>query len=408
MLGEDVSWAAAKGLVCSQCGRCNSREAWEGWECGNPECDFTYSLPHASIPATALHDAYSPLSSGYAFSKDWFSSAIIPLRVDFAHNYRINYFTIPGTDGFIAHLIANKTINEEPGGPEDMWTELQTADLGLRRRPLQCSTLQGPMLTQHFAVNYGMPYKFIAATASRPFTTATPAITATRSRLNWAARHCVGAAQHDQTEFNELLALGYFERQKIDYHDDGERGLGPTIATLSLGAPAVMKVRLKAKHHNGVSKSGVYVDDAAPPVPGCVKHAERRAAHAQLDALDGEERKERLRALPRELGLQARGNAKDVLSMQLGHGDVVVMHGRKIQEYYEVSRFLSCLRLQRGILFSDVWEKQHAVDPSGKLRFALTCRYIDPESLRAGDRPAYVVEGDGGGYDGARLPGVEV
>jgi hypothetical protein len=66
--------------------------------------------------------------------------------------------------------------------------------------------------------------------------------------------------------------------------------------------------------------------------------------------------------------------------MELGHGDVVVMHEAEIQKYYE-----------------------HAVEHAGKLRFALTCRYIDPESLKEGDRPGYVVEADEGGYDGAKL-----
>lgn len=388
ILGDDVSWAAAKGLVCPQCGRCNSREAWEGWQCGN--CDFAYSLLHANVPVAALHDPYHPLSSGYTLSRDNYSSTI-PFRVEFAHNYRINYFTIPGVDGFIAHFIANKTINEEPDiGPDAMWTDLQTSNLDLRRRPLATSTLRGPALTQHFCVNYGMPYKFIAATASRSFDTAAHSITATRSRLNWAARHCVGPETHNkEAEFNELLALGYFEQQRISYHDDGEFGLGPTIATLSIGAPATMKIRLKAKHYHGISKTGLYITD--PPVPGCVKYEERCAAYQELEALKKDRKGQkiakrdeegggdvekmmdldqdqdvvnqdqeeaapiadevapipdavgsdayttRLKALPEELKLNLKGNAKDVLTMHLGHGDIVVMHGAKMQQYYEVS-----------------------------------------------------------------------
>lgn len=382
ILGDDVSWAAAKGLVCPQCGRCNSREAWEGWKCGN--CDFAYSLPHANVPVAALHDPYHPLSSGYTLSRDNYSS-IVSFRVEFSHNYRINYFTIPGVDGFIAHFIANQTVNEEPGGPDAMWTDLQATggDLGLLRRPLATSTLRGPALTQHFCVNYGMPYKFIAATASRSFDTAARSITATRSRLNWAARHCVGPETHNkEAEFNELLALGYFEKQKIDYHDDGEFGLGPTIATLSIGAPATMKIRLKAKHYHGISKTGLYVTD--PPVPGCLMYEERSVAYKELqalkkdrkghkrakhdeekgdggddvenmvdldqdavdqgqevvpvpDAVDSDAYKARLKALPEELGLELKGNAKNVLTIHLGHGDIVVMHGAKMQQYYEVS-----------------------------------------------------------------------
>lgn len=58
-----------------------------------------------------------------------------------------------------------------------------------------------------------MPYKFIAATESRSFDDACDAIKATRSRLNWAAKY---VAKGDHKEFNEVLALGYFEKQAID------------------------------------------------------------------------------------------------------------------------------------------------------------------------------------------------
>lgn len=72
------------------------------------------------------------------------------------------------------------------------------------------------------------------------------------------------------------------------YHDDGEKELGPTVATLSLGASAVMCVRPKAK-------SGL-----------------------------GPESK------------NAKGTKRDVLRIVLHHGDIVIMHGRGIQKFYEV------------------------------------------------------------------------
>ncbi|KAK0645301.1 hypothetical protein DIS24_g8063 [Lasiodiplodia hormozganensis] len=434
--------------TCTHCQIESQQVYLQGWMCLQPTCPQFWKLESGNEPqeaglfvVVAIQEkpgragnaaiATSPTASLMQTSRDNYSSAV-SFRVEFAHNYRINYFTIPGVDGFIAHFIANQTVNEEPGGPDAMWTDLQTTggDLGLLRRPLATSTLRGPALTKHFCVNYGMPYKFIAATASRSFDTAAHSITATRSRLNWAARHCIGPENHNK-EFNELLALGYFEQQRISYHDDGEFGLGPTIATLSIGAPATMKIRLKAKHYHGISKTGLYV--TAPPVPGCVKYEERCAVHEELeelkkdrkgqkktakrdeeedggddvekmmdldqdqdvanqgqdevapvpDAVDPDAYTARLKALPEELGLELKGNAKDVLTMHLGHGDIVVMHGAKMQQYYE-----------------------HAVDPVGKLRFALTCRYIDPDSLKPEDRPDYEVKPDMGDYDGSRLPAV--
>lgn len=388
--GEDTSQAFWSGIVCSDCGRCNSRLNYMGWECKNPTCDFKLYPPHTLIPATTIREPFWPLTNDYTMSRD-VQSSLIDVSVSFRHGYRINRYTLPGIDGFITHMIANKKVVEEPGGPDSMFEELQQTDIDLRRRAMPNGQLKGDSFCRQFAVNYGMPYKFIAATASHSFDTAARSITATRSRLNWAAKFL--QTQETKTsmeqvskdwideEFNEVLALGYFEAQKINYHDDGEFGLGPTIATLSLGAPGTMRIRMKARHYHGCSSAGVY--DASPPLPGCQQFSARSALHpslAHLHASDAKAFRARLKEIPRELKLKASGNAKDVLRMELGHGDIVVMHGSEVQKYYE-----------------------HAVEHAGKLRFALTCRYIDPKSLKEADRPGYEVGRDEGGYDGSRL-----
>jgi hypothetical protein len=400
--GEDTSLAFTRGVVCPQCGRCNSRISWRGWECSNETCTWTRYPPHTLIPALTLRDPLWPLTTSYTASRDTHSPSVT-VSVSFAHNYRINRYTIPGIDGFVAHMVANKTVVSEPGGPDDMFEELQQTDIGLRRRWLDNSQVKGGMYTSSFLVNYGMPYKFIAATASRPFSAAARPITATRSRLNWAAGHLLShpsppssfssspsaspPTSHPQppNPFNEVLALSYFEFQKISYHDDGETGLGPTIATLSLGSPATMRIRMKARHYHGVSSAGVYND--CTPIPGCREFEKRGVVCGELEALKSKEKegggtgrvyRERLKQIPRELGLKSQGKAKDVLKMEVRHGDVVVMHGRELQRVYE-----------------------HAVEHVGKLRFALTCRYIDPGSLGGGVEGQE--EGEGEAYDGAAL-----
>ncbi|KAF2822940.1 hypothetical protein CC86DRAFT_448052 [Ophiobolus disseminans] len=385
--GEDTSQAFWSGMVCPQCGRCNSRLSWTGWHC---ECGYRRDPPHALIPAASLRDPLWPLTSSYTMSKD-ILAPLIDVNVSFAHGYRINRYTIPGIEGFITHMIANQAILEEPGGPDDMFEELQQTDIGLERRSMPSGQLKGDKYCRHFAVNYGMPYKFIAATASHSFDGAARPVTATRSRLNWAAQLLMsqetGTSMDEvrttwkEKEFNEVLALGYFESQKMNYHDDGEYGLGPTIATLSLGAPGTMRIRMKARNYNGSSTAGVY--DDSRPIPGCTQFEARAELHASLQSLKASNPsafRARLKQVPKDLKLKGSGNSKEVLKMELGHGDVVVMHGAEIQKYYE-----------------------HAVEHAGKLRFALTCRYIDGGSLKEGDRPGYVVGADEGGYDGARV-----
>lgn len=390
--GEDTSVAFWSGIVCPQCGRCISRLNWTNWRCPNTNCGYVRSPPHALIPALSLRDPLWPVTEMDTLSRDT-CSPLIDLNVSFSHGYRINRFKLPGIDGFITHMIANKTVLEEEGGPDAMFEELQQTDIGLERRSMPNGQLKGPNYCRQFLVNYGMPYKFIAATESRSFDNAARPITSTRSRLNWAAQLLLSqetdkpmaeiAEDWKPQEFNEVLALGYFQGQKINYHDDGEYGLGPTIATLSLGAPGTMRIRMKARHFHGVSSNAGLYDDA-PPIPGCQKYEDRLAVQHDLDALkqlvDTKPYAARRKQIPKQLGLNSRGQAKDVLTMQLGHGDVVVMHGAEVQRYYE-----------------------HAVEHAGSLRFALTCRYIDGRSLKEEDRPAYAVGADGEGYDGAGL-----
>ena len=388
--GEDTSQAFWSGIVCPACGRCNSRLNWMGWDCLNPQCTFKKLPPHTLIPAKNIQEPFWPLTDSYTLSRDT-HTPLIDVSVSFSHGYRINRYALPGISGFITHMIANRNVISEPGGPDSMFEELQQTDIDLRRRAMPNGQLKGESYCRHFTVNYGMPYKFIAATASHPFNGVARPITATRSRLNWAAKHLLTqetgktmdevSELWDEQEFNEVLALGYFEAQKINYHDDGEFGLGPTIATLSLGAPGTMRIRMKARHYNGSSPAGVY--DDAPPLPGCQQYDERLALQSGLEDLkqtDPKAYRARLKHIPKQLKLKSSGNAKDVLRMELGHGDIVVMHGAEMQKYYE-----------------------HAVEHAGKLRFALTCRYIDPDSLKEEDRPGYVVGRDEGGYDGSKV-----
>jgi hypothetical protein len=50
-----------------------------------------------------------------------------------------------------------------------------------------------------------------------------------------------------RVEFNEVLSVLYREGQKMNWHDDGEVGLGPVVASLSLGSVATMSWRPKGR-----------------------------------------------------------------------------------------------------------------------------------------------------------------
>ncbi|KAH0544635.1 hypothetical protein FGG08_001285 [Glutinoglossum americanum] len=373
--GYSVSHACWKGFSCPKCGRCNSREDWNGWECQTDECDYTYKVKRSILSAQAISNPHDPITDGHAISKDLISCPITE-KVDFLENYRVHTYAI--TDcGTVTHFMANRTINERPDGPDDMFLALQQADIGLKRFPLKNSTLTGPMLAQHFAVNHGMPYKYVIDVDSKSFAEAPMTMHHARARLNWAGEYVVKDGSFRM--FNELLTLGYFEKQKINYHDDGEEGLGPTIATLSLGGQATMTIRMKASHYHGVSRTGAYVDKH-PPTKGCLNYEQRLLRHQEMEQLDPKMRSLLCKEIVKDLGLSRKRSSPVWLSMRLNHGDIVVMHGVKIQTYYEVRGAL--WKAVYGVL-ADRLCCQHAVEPHGKLRFAMTCRYIDPATVNS-------------------------
>ncbi|EEP79417.1 predicted protein [Uncinocarpus reesii 1704] len=143
----------------------------------------------------------------------------------------------------------------------------------------------------------------------------------------------------------------------IGYHDDGEDTLGPTIVTLSLGAPATMNIRLKQKYFKIPEETKQRVEPNDLILPSCCMEAERRELKALYDSkqITCAEYWTRLGALRSS---NRRREASPICSLELHHGDMIVMHGANLQKYYE-----------------------HSVMPNGELRFALTARYVIPEKL---------------------------
>lgn len=159
-----------KGIVCQWCGACIPRIYWHEWRCETPGCGFRYTIPFTPLQVPEVSDPHGIPLRGHAAPTTKF---LDPITVThrFTNNYRINTYTIPGC-GTVTHFQANLNINEQTGGPNDMFLALQQVDLGLKRFPMsnsQCKSI--PMihappnlllietivpgaLTAHFAVNY--------------------------------------------------------------------------------------------------------------------------------------------------------------------------------------------------------------------------------------------------------------
>jgi len=168
-----------------------------------------------------------------------------------------------------------------------------------RRWPLRSHKCRGQLLSNYFSQNTGAPYQYIGgAERTTALECGAPAVLKALGLI----QHRIEKTLGKHNPFNEVLSAAYMEKQKMAFHSDSERGLGPVVASLSLGCVAEMHFRL----------------------------------HSKYTASDG----------PRKIAM----------SLILRHGDVLVMEGAGVQEYYE-----------------------HAVVPKN-FRIVATARSISPEN----------------------------
>ncbi|KAH8662109.1 hypothetical protein BX600DRAFT_437531 [Xylariales sp. PMI_506] len=314
-----------RGIVCPHCHCASRRIDWQEWKCENNDCDFTHSIEFREYPITSVQAETKRAKSKMKVSAE---EDLITRMNTTITGYPVEMFTLPGEDGTTIGMVlvfrATQEICELPKGPNDIFRALQRKDLKLRRSPARAKGARNEELCSHFTSNWGAHYKYGVFVETVGFNNAPEEILRCVSQLTWAQGKSIEAIpdalqgmKFDNRSmalttqpFNELLSLGYFESSTISWHDDGEKELGPTVATLSVGSPSVM--RFRPKKNCSIGTAGKNKKGVKPPV----------------------------------------------LSFPLFHGDICVMHGTTIHKLYE-----------------------HEVKPHGKLRFAMTSRFVRPESI---------------------------
>ncbi|KAG1776986.1 hypothetical protein EV702DRAFT_1104717 [Suillus placidus] len=276
-----TSYAFSKGWHCEKCGRLSSRFKWEHWECSN--CHSIHKVPgrlriakefwHQRPPAEFLHSRVGKQSGIIARRPE-------PFELGDGGGFT-NYLTfiLPHERGRI-HLIlgtplANKRADEVFRQYQEQADE---GELLLRRYPLRLKKLRGTFLTNYFSQNSGEPYQYVGGTGNTvPFDKAPSSVCGALALIKERSR----LALQKDIPFNEILSAAYMEKQKMSFHSDSEHGLGPVVASLSLGSAAFMHFRARA--------------------------TSKEAKHASSNAL----------------------------TLILRHGDVLIMEGDGIQQHYE-------------------------------------------------------------------------
>lgn len=140
---------AWKGMVCPRCARCISRVGFSGWKCDTLGCGFEKIPPRKAISAKSMREVNHHVRNSYPRARDSIFGNTIEEGPIHAYNYTIKSYRLPGVKAFVTHMVPNDNALTEPGGPDDMFEELQLTDVGLERRINGPITNKAASLTRH-------------------------------------------------------------------------------------------------------------------------------------------------------------------------------------------------------------------------------------------------------------------
>ncbi|VDB95302.1 unnamed protein product [Peniophora sp. CBMAI 1063] len=278
----------SRGMHCRKCGRLSCRFRWSLYECGNATCKKTIQIkagvrtPREFWTQTDIvedaDDVYDPKIV---------AQPEIVMQSKTGEIFMVTTYILPHGRGQIHRIRSAPRSNRKANEIFRAYQEqAASGQLDFRRFPLRAHQCRGTLLTGYFSQNSGAPYNYIGGSDyTLPL-----------------------VVTGEYVPFNEIMSVAYMEDQRMAWHADAERGLGPVVASLSLGSTSHMYFR-RSKHN--------ITDDDVP------------------------------KACP-------------VLTLVLKHGDILVMQGSDIQDYYE-----------------------HTVEPMG-FRMVATARVISPDNYSMG------------------------
>ena len=153
----------------------------------------------------------------------------------------------------------------------------QSGDLELLRGLTQ--SFQTGQRTAWFGVNFGVQYNMRVDVPNHTMDDCPPVIKKIIELMTDMLEEALGK----RPDFNEVLSIGNYPNQHMNYHSDGEKNVvGDVVASLSLGSLAHMSFALNNEYYTGrVTKKNYLPSD--PIVAGTLKETEKRALKKKLD-----------------------------------------------------------------------------------------------------------------------------
>ncbi|KAM0750515.1 hypothetical protein T439DRAFT_326477 [Meredithblackwellia eburnea MCA 4105] len=276
--GQEGYLSTRKGFFCTTCGLLSSRRRLLSLTC--PGCKTTTAFSHTvQLPPTPT-DWYFEDHSGNPWAR--LGNSYIIKRYKLHQCAYVHIIRPIGKD-----TRAQKRVDRL----YEKYQEAKCLNLFCRGIASQ-GQVPGGLLTSYYGFNSGKEYRYRGESTSYAFEDS-PSCVWTACQLVQRIANRALTARIQSVLFNECLNVAYCGGGQMNYHCDSEKGLGPVVASLSLGAPAVMSFRRK-------------------PLKKVIRDALR-------------------------LKLGKVWSNESCLKLELRHGDVVVMEGTAMQYDFEHS-----------------------------------------------------------------------
>lgn len=328
---KQPSTATARGFLCTACRKACCRADWYAPtcnECGQANPDYWPRITQKEV-------GRSP-----GLSLDFEGEIKTRIGKDF---YATKYI-FEDIDSAIYHLrpLDTKMADDLWNGYLRLGSERQGL---LIRAAMREHAMRDELLSQQYTFNSGQAYKYLVATKSSTFEDSPRIVLDARDYVVGIVKTMI---PDKDSQFNQLMSVAYRPDQRMNWHDDGEAGLGPCIAAISLGSDSEFLVRRKKgkaapkpyRRPKSVAPGAVPGPEDNPDAP---VNEDKPTEDSEDDPPLGEE-DDKLEPVPEvEEPIAARSIAKPraisaeapVLTLRLRHGDIVIMHGSRLQKYYQ-------------------------------------------------------------------------
>ncbi|KAK8029916.1 hypothetical protein PG993_011207 [Apiospora rasikravindrae] len=351
---ERINW---NGWFCVRCLRLNQRVYWNRLECRKCGNSVPYGMPDFGLEEL-VPPGWRDITIDSAIPGLKFNDHITHTVNDSHPGYVVHTFRLDDENSVIIGFPTELAVTYKEGSKsvfEKLWARVQEGTIPLQRCPVRAK-IPG-QLTRFFATNYGEEYLAKMATDTTSFEEAPDVIRCIKNELTSVVWEILGG---EDPKFNELLCIGNYPNMAMNWHKDGEKGVGPVVASFSYGGTAIMSFAMDRRHLVGRGrKNGAYLYETI--LPGCLKEEKKRSLMKKRDEgrITNEKYREKFRDVVDKITMPSAN--KPILQFPLpGTGTLMIQVGKSLNQRFE-----------------------HKVEHNGIARLVTTCRTIEHDEHQA-------------------------